>query len=413
MSFTKFCQKFAKKNELSSNDARKLSESVQKLLNKNDLPSKSEIKSEVSFILTSKIAKKFSKKLFAKLESRKNQSNNDNDYRKGNTKKKDKNSKKKKDKSKSRKKDDNDDYEREYDYYDNEYDDYNRGYDDYDREYDHYDRNYDDYDIYYYYSESAYASDIDSEKNKKKIKRSSDSNRDHTRDTRYEKDKRGKQTYPAKFRSSTGHVTTSKTMVSPAYTSSEYQRHAKDIEQKRVPLSHRLNERGKAINDNRKNDVSNNASQPDNEAKTAENDEERNSNTTESVRQRFIIYVVGLPVQVNTVSKLYRHFHLYGRILGIQVNRKEAYALIEFIDLKSAYTAVNSKKPVFGNKLIKLGFASNVDSDMLEMFRKKDEEIEKQSKEMKSDLIFIDEDNQSDFSYDQSDGESYDMPDDV
>ena len=79
--------------------------------------------------------------------------------------------------------------------------------------------------------------------------------------------------------------------------------------------------------------------------------------------------------------------------------------------MKSAYTAVNTKKPIFGNKLIKLGFASNVDSEMLEMFRKKEEEIEKQSKEMKSDLIFINEDKQSDFSYDQSDDESYDMPD--
>lgn len=174
-----------------------------------------------------------------------------------------------------------------------------------------------------------------------------------------------------------------------------------EYQPKKGPLQHRVYE---------KNTKSDNK-EFDKETTQNEKDKPLKSNVKEKVRQRYIIYVAGLSANVNTVSKLYHQFHSFGRILGIQVNRLELYALIEFNDLKSAYTAVNSKKPIFGNKLIKLGFASNVDSEMIEMFRKKEEEIEKQSKEMKSDLIFIDEDKQSDISYDQSDDESYDMPD--
>lgn len=394
MSYKSFCKEFAKNNKLSSDDARRLSESVQKLLKKNDQPTTTEIKNQIDSILPTKIAKRFAKDLFDEINLSTNYSYEDYDYDdeySSKSKKRDKNRKRKEPpKQKERKKS-------KYDY---QYDD--------DHDYDDY---YDNSDVYYSYYESSsediYSySDIPEKDEKRKF--SYDRNIKN-------KTRGGKSVF--NNRPSTEHLTPSKTMFSRAYTSSEYQKLSKNIQQKKVPLTHRVFEKN-AKNDTKfkpnnsnPNEIKDESNNNENGAKPNEKDAQPNSNVTETLRQRFIIYVAGLPAQVNTISKLYRQFHTYGRILGIQVNRQELYALIEFNDLKSAYTAVNTKKPIFGNKLIKLGFASNVDSEMLEMFRKKEEEIEKQSKEMKSDLIFINEDKQSDFSYDQSDDESYDMPD--
>lgn len=385
MTSLKFCQKFLKENNLSLGDARRLYDSVQKLLKKKDHPTKFEIKNAVSSILSNKNAKLFANKIFDEINFDSYQSDYDYDYyydednfRK--SKKGEKNTKDKRGKSKQDQNNDDD---------------------------------YDDNEIYYSYSESSYTEDIYSYSDvpDKPQKGKPGFNRKNSWQPKMERDKKNKGANQSKTRTSTDHITTTKTMFSRAYTSSEYQRLSKDIAKNKVPLSHRPYEKNikndkKPVFGNKKNDDE--LPNPDNESN--EKDSQSNPNSNES-RQRFIIYVAGLSAQVNTVSKLYRQFHSFGRILGIQVNRQELYALIEFNDLKSAYSAVNSKKPVFGNKLIKLGFASSVDSEMIEMFRKKEEEIEKQSKEMKSDLIFIDEDNQSDFSYDQSDDESYDMPD--
>ncbi|OHT09713.1 hypothetical protein TRFO_21343 [Tritrichomonas foetus] len=126
-------------------------------------------------------------------------------------------------------------------------------------------------------------------------------------------------------------------------------------------------------------------------------------------RQRFIIYVAGLEPHMNTVKRIYSYFHTFGRILGIQVKRDEKFALVEFNDLRSAYGAISSKKPAFDNKLIKLGFASEVDESMIEMFKKKEEETEIQSIEIKADDDLID--SEGDYSLDETDSESYDMPD--
>lgn len=392
MSYKSFCKEFAKNNKLSSDDARRLSESVQKLLKKNDQPTTTEIKNQIDSILPNKIAKRFAKDLFEEISLNTNYSYEDYDYEEeysSKSKKRDKNRKRKESpKQRDRKKS-------KYDY---QYDDEDDDYDDY----------YDNSDLYYSYYESS-SEDIYSY--------SDIPEKDEKRKFGYDRNIKNKIRGEKNGRPSTDHLTPSKTMFSRAYASSEYQKLSKNIQQKKVPLTHRVfeknvkNDKKFKPNNSNQNDIKDDSSNNEKGANPNEKDVQPKANVTETVRQRFIIYVAGLSAQVNTISKLYRQFHTYGRILGIQVNRQELYALIEFNDLKSAYTAVNTKKPIFGNKLIKLGFASNVDSEMLEMFRKKEEEIEKQSKEMKSDLIFIDEDKQSDFSYDQSDDESYDMPD--
>ena len=129
-----------------------------------------------------------------------------------------------------------------------------------------------------------------------------------------------------------------------------------------------------------------------------------------SKSRKNIIYIAGIEDHMNTISRIYLFFHKYGKILGIQINREEKFALVEFSDFKAAFNAVYSKKPVFNNKLIKRGFASHEDPNIIQMFLNKDMEINKQRKEMRTDPDFAE---LSDNEYAQTDSESYDMPDDV
>lgn len=90
---------------------------------------------------------------------------------------------------------------------------------------------------------------------------------------------------------------------------------------------------------------------------------------------RYIIYVCGLEPNQNTCYKLLRYFGKYGSVKGIQVFREDRYALVEFNDLKTAYMAVISQRPVLGNKLIKIGFATPIDQEILEMYQMDTEKI--------------------------------------
>lgn len=134
----------------------------------------------------------------------------------------------------------------------------------------------------------------------------------------------------------------------------------------------------------------------------------RNAIETKKVYLHSIIYVAGLGPNLNSVTKLYQYFHHFGPILGLQVKRNENYALIEFQHATSAYRAVESKKPAFGNKLIRVGYASEIDQSVLDMLKQKKEDLNQQEIEMKTELDTIEEISYSDG---MTDSESYDIPD--
>ena len=94
--------------------------------------------------------------------------------------------------------------------------------------------------------------------------------------------------------------------------------------------------------------------------------EDIDKNTSETP---YIVYVIGIDNNLNTITRLYKEFIKYGKIKGIQVIRNENIALIEFFELRSAYLAVTSDREVFQNKFIKVGFACDLDESIIKMFQ--------------------------------------------
>jgi hypothetical protein len=105
-------------------------------------------------------------------------------------------------------------------------------------------------------------------------------------------------------------------------------------------------------------------------------------------KARFVIYVAGLEDTLNTVHRVFKHFSAFGAIRTVQVNRAEKFALVEFFELKPAYLAVISKRPVMDNRLVRVGFALPVDERQLEPLREESALLEQRKAVVPEPLVF-------------------------
>lgn len=74
-------------------------------------------------------------------------------------------------------------------------------------------------------------------------------------------------------------------------------------------------------------------------------------------QEKYILFIAGLEPNLNKLTRLFRAFNRFGKILAVEECPKRRGAFIQFADLSSAYRAVNSQKPFFGNPLIKVDYA--------------------------------------------------------
>lgn len=76
----------------------------------------------------------------------------------------------------------------------------------------------------------------------------------------------------------------------------------------------------------------------------------------------FTIYVAGLEPQQNEIMALYNEFSAYGEIVAIYCQVNQRFALIRFSTAESCFSAVTSKKFIFDNEYIKVGYATNLET---------------------------------------------------
>ena len=99
--------------------------------------------------------------------------------------------------------------------------------------------------------------------------------------------------------------------------------------------------------------------------------------------ERFIIFIAGIKVDKETITKIYKLFHKFGTILSIEVDPEEDLCFIEYLKLSSAYKAVKKGNEVLNNKFARIEFAKEQNEDVIAAIEKElTEEKDKESKQI-------------------------------
>ncbi|KAH0791380.1 hypothetical protein GPJ56_004735 [Histomonas meleagridis] len=95
---------------------------------------------------------------------------------------------------------------------------------------------------------------------------------------------------------------------------------------------------------------------------------------------RYVIFIAGIPPQLNSISQLFAKFTVYGKIIAIETLIDENVAFIEYENLLGAFLALksNSKSPILKNQFLIMDYAIEPDHEELNAIQ---EEYDRRQKE--------------------------------
>lgn len=91
-------------------------------------------------------------------------------------------------------------------------------------------------------------------------------------------------------------------------------------------------------------------------------------------KDRFIIFVAGLPAEYNTIGRIYKFFSKFGRIAGIEEDHADGVCFIEYSKLQYAYRAIKKGAKATGNSLVRVNWAVHPDQAALDALDKEFQE---------------------------------------